>query len=153
MTIETTDAVTLLKKDHRVVAELLKEIEATTERAEKTRDELFAKIKKMLDVHSEIEETILYPALKETEETHDITLEAYEEHAVVKTLLAELAAEDKTTEAWLAKLTVMRENIEHHVEEEEKEMFKEMEQALPKELLEDIGQRMAEKKQELMQEK
>jgi hypothetical protein len=153
MTIETTDAVTLLKKDHRVVAELLKEIEATTERAEKTRDELFAKIKKMLDVHSEIEETILYPALKETEETHDITLEAYEEHAVVKTLLAELAAEDKTTEAWLAKLTVMRENIEHHVEEEEKEMFKEMEQALPKELLEDIGQRMAEKKQELIQEK
>lgn len=153
MTHETTDAVKLLKKDHREVAALLKEIQNTTERAEKTREELFAQIKEALEVHTKIEEDVLYPALKETKTTHDITLEAYEEHAVVKTLLKELDAEDKNTEEWLAKLTVMSENIEHHVEEEEEDMFVKMEKALPKEELEQIGQAMAEEKERLLAQK
>src|SRR5688572_7584011 len=118
------NAFTLLKADHKKVAGILEKIDATTERGIKTREELFAQLKNELDIHAHIEETVLYPALEEADETRDITLEAYEEHALVKQLLGELETLDKSEETWTAKFTVLKENIEHHVEEEEGEMFK-----------------------------
>lgn len=125
-----SDPFAILKEDHRAVAKLFREIEDTTERAEKTRDTLFAEIKAALDEHTRIEEEILYPALEKAEKTHALTLEAEEEHAVVKDLLAQLESEDATAEEWTAKLTVMIENVEHHVEEEENDLFPKAEQAL-----------------------
>ena len=127
------NAFTLLKADHERVAGLLETIENTTERAVKGRDELFARLKEELDLHARIEEEIFYPALEEAEETRDIALEAYEEHRLVKQLLDELEAEPKDSEEWTAKFTVLKENIEHHVEEEEGEMFKKARQALSEE--------------------
>ena len=121
---------------------------STTERGVKTREELFAQLKQELDVHSKIEEQILYPVLKEAEETHDITLEAYEEHNVVKTLLAELDELPKDDETWEAKLTVLKENVEHHVEEEEGEMFKKARKVLSAEQIEALGARLEAAKQE-----
>ena len=142
------NAFSLLKADHEKVAGMLETIEGTTERAVKGRDELFARLKEELDLHAKIEEEIFYPALEEAEETRDITLEAYEEHRIVKLLLAELEAEAKDTEEWTAKFTVLKENIEHHVEEEEGEMFKKARQALSEEDIENLGNRLQEAKKQ-----
>jgi iron-sulfur cluster repair protein YtfE (RIC family) len=142
------DAFALLKADHEKVAGILETIEGTTERAAKGRDELFARLKAELDLHAMIEEEIFYPALEETEETREITLEAYEEHRLVKQLLSELEAEPKDTEEWTAKFTVLKENIEHHVEEEEGEMFKKARQALSEEEIETLGDQLQEAKRQ-----
>jgi hemerythrin-like domain-containing protein len=143
------NAFTLLKEDHKKVAGILEKIDATTERGIKTREELFTQLKTELDIHAEIEETIFYPALKEHDETRDITLEGIEEHRIVKELLAELESMAKDDEVWTAKMTVLKENIEHHVEEEEGEMFSKARKALSQEEIETLGTRMeaAKKKQ------
>jgi len=142
------NAFTLLKTDHEKVAGILSSIEETTERAEKGRNELFSQLKSELDLHAMIEEEIFYPALEDAEETRDITLEAYEEHRLVKQLLAELEAEPKDTEEWTAKFSVLKENIEHHVEEEEGEMFKKARQALSEEEIEMLGEQLQAAKQQ-----
>ena len=128
----------------------MEKIDSTTERGVKTREDLFTQLKTELDVHAHIEETILYPALEEVEVTHDITLEAYEEHRLVKQLLAELEKMDKGEEQWTARFTVLKENVEHHVEEEEGEMFPKARKALSEEQAEELGTRLeAAKKSEL----
>jgi iron-sulfur cluster repair protein YtfE (RIC family) len=142
------NAFTLLKQDHEKVAGMLEQIEETTERAIKGREELFTRVKQELDLHAMIEEEIFYPALEETEEARDITLEAYEEHRLVKQLLAELDSEPKDTEEWTAKFTVLKENIEHHVEEEEGELFTKARQALSEDEIETLGERLQEAKQQ-----
>ena len=142
------DAFELLKKDHEKVAGILDKLEPTTERGVKTRDELFTQLKRELDIHAQIEEEILYPVLKEIKETEDITLEAYEEHNVVKTLLSELEELPKDDETWGAKLTVLKENVEHHVEEEEGEMFKNARKALSQEEIDELGDRLEAAKSE-----
>jgi hemerythrin-like domain-containing protein len=140
------DAIALLKKDHDKVKELLNELETTTERGVKIRQELFATIKGELTVHEAIEEEIFYPALKAHPKAKDLVLEAYEEHHVVDTVMAELEGLDVTDETWGAKATVMKENVEHHIEEEETEMFKQARQVFDRQELEDLGARMAQRK-------
>ena len=138
----------LLKTDHEKVAGILTSIDETTERAAKGREELFARLKQELDLHAQIEEEIFYPALEDSEETREITLEAYEEHSLVKQMLAELEAAPKDTEEWTAKFTVLKENIEHHVEEEEGEIFKKAQQVLSKDEIEALGDRLQEAKRQ-----
>ncbi|MDB5105079.1 MAG: hemerythrin [Fibrobacteres bacterium] len=133
------DVYKLLKEDHQKVKSIFAELEDTTERALKTREHLFVNLKAELTVHSEAEEKFFYPRIVEPEETRDITLEAIEEHAVVKTLLSELEADPKNTEEWTAKLKVLKENVEHHVEEEEGEMFKKARKVLSAEDAESIA--------------
>jgi Hemerythrin HHE cation binding domain len=142
------NAFELLKQDHQKVKDIFEQLEPTTERALKTREELFAKLKMELDLHSHIEESVLYPVLEKMEPTHEIALEAYEEHNVVKQLLEELDAEPKDTEEWKAKLTVLKENVEHHVEEEEGEMFKQARTVLSKEQIEELGNQLQTAKQQ-----
>jgi iron-sulfur cluster repair protein YtfE (RIC family) len=142
------DAITLLKTDHEKVSGIFEKLEETTERAEKTREELFTKLKQELDVHAHIEETIFYPVLKKSEETRDITMEGIQEHHVVKVLLRELDAMGVGSETWTAKLKVLKENVEHHVEEEEEDMFKKARTVLSKEQLEEIGAQMEQEKQQ-----
>lgn len=143
------DAFKLLEQHHREMEQIFAELEDTTERAVKTRAQLFQKLQTELDIHTQIEETILYPALKKEKETRDITFEGYEEHNVAKRLLEEMAMMDVTSEVWTAKLKVLKESVEHHVEEEEQEMFKDAREALSKEEIEALGTRLAAKKQEL----
>ncbi len=140
------DAIALLKNDHEKVKDLLARLDKTTERGEKTREELFATIKAELTVHETIEEEIFYPALKEHPKAKDLVLEAYEEHHVVDTVMAELEGLDVTDETWGAKATVMKENVEHHIEEEESEMFAQARKVFDKAELQDLGDRMAERK-------
>ena len=146
------DAITLLKTDHDKVKKLLTELESTTERGEKTRSELFATIKAELTVHEVIEEEIFYPELKAHPKAKDIVLEAFEEHHVVDLLMGELESLDVTDETWGAKAIVMKENIEHHIEEEEGEMFKHARNVFDKQELEDLGERMAARKETAKQE-
>ncbi|HYJ46502.1 MAG TPA: hemerythrin domain-containing protein [Pyrinomonadaceae bacterium] len=142
------DAFELMKKDHEKVSGIFEKLEPTTERGVKTREELFTQLKTELEIHAQIEEQIFYPAIKEAEETHDITLEAFEEHAVVKQLLSELEELSKDDETWGAKLKVLQENVEHHVEEEEGEMFKSARKVLSREQIEALGARMEAAKRE-----
>ena len=110
------NAFQLLKEDHQKVSGIFQQLEPTTERAEKTRTELFAKLKEELDIHAKIEESVFYPSIKQAAETREIVLEGFEEHHVIKMLLKELEAVPVDTEQWTAKLKVLKENVEHHVE-------------------------------------
>ena len=140
------DAISLLKDDHDKVKKMLADGESTTERGEKTRTELFAKLKEEMVLHERIEEEIFYPALKEHPKAKDIVLEGFEEHHVVDEIMGELEATDVTDETWGAKFKVMKENIEHHIEEEEGEMFKQARQVFENDELEQLGARMMELK-------
>jgi hemerythrin-like domain-containing protein len=137
------DAFELLKNDHRKVAELFDRLESASG---KTKLTAFRQIKSELDLHTHIEETIFYPALEDAKETHDLTLEAYEEHKVVKELLAELSGASSANDEWQATAKVLRENIEHHVDEEENELFDKAQDALGDEQIEKLGDRMAAEK-------
>jgi hemerythrin-like domain-containing protein len=143
------NAISLLEEDHRKMKKLLSELESTTERGVKTREELFGKVKEELTVHETIEEEIFYPALKDHPKTKEITLEAYEEHHVVDMVLAEIEGVAYDDERWGAKFKVMKENIEHHIEEEENEMFKQARQVFSGDELEALGERMAARKEQL----
>jgi len=146
------NAFQLLKEDHQKVSGIFQQLEPTTERAEKTRTELFAKLQHELDVHARIEETVFYPAIKQEAETREIVLEGFEEHHVVKMLLKELEATPVDTEQWTAKLKVLKENVEHHVEEEEGEMFQKARQVLTEEQINQLGARMEEEKKRLQEQ-
>ena len=144
------NAFELLKKDHEKVAGLMDRVEETTDNAVKTRQDTFRQIMEELQIHAQIEETIFYPALQVETETEDITREAYEEHKVVKTLLKELDSMPKDDPQWIAKFKVLKENVEHHVEEEEGEMFTKARKVLEKEELDELGQEMQEEKKRMM---
>lgn len=140
------DAFELLKNDHAKVSSLFDRIEPATDAT--TRQQLFAQLKQELTIHAHIEETILYPALKAAAETRDITEEAYEEHQEVKDLLAELEATPADSEEWSDMIMELRENVEHHVEEEEGEMFTKAREVLSEQQLNEIGARMSAEKQQ-----
>jgi hypothetical protein len=142
------NAFEVLNADHEKVAGIMEKIDQSTERASKTREELFTQLKNELDLHAQIEEQIFYPALEDKEETRDMTLEAYEEHDLVKQLLSELESEPKDDEKWTAKFTVLKENVEHHVEEEEGELFKKARSVLSKDEIEELGNRLQEAKRQ-----
>jgi len=146
------DAIALLEADHRKVKSLLAELESTTERGVKTRSELFATIKGELTVHETIEEEIFYPALLEKAKTHDITLEGYQEHHVVDLLMGELEDLDVADETWGPKASVMKENVEHHIEEEEDDMFVKTRQVFDEGELDELGQRMQARKESASKE-
>jgi hemerythrin superfamily protein len=146
------NALTLLKSDHDKVKKLLAELEPTTERGIKTRQELFATIKGELTIHEIIEEEIFYPELKSHPKARDIVLEGYEEHGVVDTLMGELEDLPVDDETWGPKAKVMKENIEHHIEEEEGEMFNQARQVFDEAELDDLGRRMEERKRSAMQD-
>ena len=138
------DAFSLLKADHRKVAELFERLEKTSG---KRKLEVFAQIKAELDLHALIEEKVFYPALEKPEETHDLTLEAYEEHKQVKSLLRQLSRARPANEEWQAKAKVLQENVEHHVDEEENELFKKADAALSDEEIEELGHRLEAEKE------
>jgi hemerythrin-like domain-containing protein len=145
------NAITLLTNDHAKVKKLLGDLEATSDRATATRTKLFDEVKTELTVHEIIEEEIFYPALKAHPKAKSIVLEAFEEHNVVDTLMGELSELPVDDETWIAKFTVMKENIEHHVEEEEGEMFSKARSVFDRGELEDLGVRMERRKAEALQ--
>src|SRR4028119_1437703 len=139
------NAVQLLKNDHREVNTLFGKVKATEDEQEKR--ELFLQIKTELDTHTHIEETIFYPKLREKEELKDITLEGIEEHHQAKMFLRELANLSDNSEKFEPKLKVLMEDITHHVQEEEGEMFIDVQKVINEAELERLGAEMEKEKQ------
>jgi hemerythrin superfamily protein len=141
------DAITLLKDDHHTVEQLFKKFERAGDRAYVQKRQLVDRIIEELSVHAAIEEQVFYPVVRATApETEDVTLESLEEHHVVKWLLSELEGMDPEHERFDAKVTVLIENVRHHVEEEETEFFPKVRTALGRNELADLGEMLAEAK-------
>ena len=138
------NAIELLKEDHNKVSRLFQKVKATEDGEHK---ELFEKIKEELDVHTHIEETIFYPKLKEEKELEDIVLEGIEEHHQAKIFLRELANLTDDSEKFEPKLKVLMEDITHHVQEEEGEMFPKVEEIFDEATLNELGKKMENEKQ------
>ena len=137
------DAIALLEKDHRRFEELLKQGEETTERAVTGRSALLDILTAELKAHELVEEQILYPALKGHPEGRDIVLEGYQEHHVADLIVAELHTLARDDERWGAKFKVLKESLEHHIQEEEGEMFRTARGLFSRDELQQMGVRMA----------
>ena len=141
------DAITLLKKDHQAVEKLFKRFEATGDGALVERRKIVDQIIAELSKHAAIEEQLFYPVTRATVgEVDDDVLEGLEEHHVVKVLLDELEHMDPADERFKAKVTVLIENVRHHVEEEEEDYFPKVRSELGRNDLADLGDAMAEAK-------
>jgi hemerythrin superfamily protein len=131
------DPFTTLKEDHKKVSNLFTRLEDATDQ---TKGDLFLELRTALDNHATLEESTLYPKLQQVEQTHDLTLDAVEEHAAVKQLLQELSDEDRTTDDWESKLHQLRKNVEDHVEKEEQELFPAALEVLDSEDVQGLGE-------------
>lgn len=142
------DAIALLKQDHEKVRTLLGSLEKATGAR---REKLLAQIEQELKVHTTIEEEIFYPAFREAAKKKDdqvMVYEALQEHHVVDLVLPE-ARQGDNSEDLKAKAKVLKELVEHHADEEEKDMFPRARKAMSREELRDLGDRMAARKKEL----
>ena len=141
------NSVSILKRDHKTVKQLFKRLDQ--EKADKWN--LFEQIKSALEVHATLEEEIFYPALKQARAEHvtEEVLEAYEEHKQIKTLLGEIAESRTGNERFDAKLKVLKEDVEHHVEEEEGQMFPDAKKFLGDTRLTALGAELETRKREL----
>jgi hemerythrin superfamily protein len=145
------DAIALIKADHRTVERLFREFEEAGDRAYKTKQDLVEQIIRELEVHATIEEETYYPAVeaKAKKDGKELVAEAIEEHHVVKVLLGELATMSSEDEAFDAKVTVLMENVRHHIEEEEEELLPRSEEILGSDELARLGEEMAARKEQL----
>jgi len=142
------NALDLLKKDHQEAARLMDQIETAADGGQNSGVELFNQLKNALTLHTRIEEQVFYPALENHQETRDLVKEAYTEHDEVKNLLSEISGLSPSSKEFMNKLTELRDNVEHHVEEEENEMFPKVKQVLSQNQIDEIGRRMQEMKQD-----
>jgi iron-sulfur cluster repair protein YtfE (RIC family) len=127
------DLYQLLKQDHQKAKRLFEQLSDTSDRAVKSRERLFTQLKQELELHTEVEEQHFYPALRDQEETRDLVEEALEEHSEVKEMLEELDSADKEDDGWVEQLAELQENVEHHVQEEETQLFPRAQKVLKKE--------------------
>jgi hemerythrin-like domain-containing protein len=151
---DAMDAVALLKADHRKVEDLFSQLEKTTERGAAKRTRLLGQIETEIKMHMRLEEDIFYPAFREAVKKKDdkeMYHEAKEEHHVADMVMSELKRLDPTDETFGAKAKVLKELIEHHVEEEEGEMFPKARRAMGVAMLRELGEEMAERKRSLTQ--
>lgn len=139
----STDAIVLLKDEHKVILRAFRNFEDAGENAHKTKGDLVDRIIELLTVHTYIENEVMYPRVRElVPELEDDVLESYEEHHVADVLVMELAGMKPTDERFTAKTTVLIENVRHHIEEEESEWFPQVREALGRKVLQDIGAEM-----------
>jgi len=146
------DAITLLKRDHKKVRELLGELEDTTDKAASKRAKLLASIEQELTVHTRIEEEIFYPAFRDAARKRDdgkLYFEAIEEHHVVDMVLPELKGTRVDSEQFAAKAKVLKDLVEHHAEEAAAEMFPRARQLMDREELLRLGGEMATAKESM----
>jgi hemerythrin-like domain-containing protein len=136
------NATELLKQDHQEASGLMDELETADKGNAGSTKQLFTKLKDALTLHTQIEEQIFYPALEQHEETKDMIGEAFSEHKEVKEMLEEMATMKPGSDDFMDKLTELRDSIEHHVEEEENEMFPKAESVLGQSRMQELGRQM-----------
>jgi hemerythrin-like domain-containing protein len=149
---QQNDAISLLKKDHEKVRGLLSKLERAAERNPAKAEMLLEQIDHEVKIHSQIEEEIFYPAFRDAAQKHDdreLYFEAKEEHHVVDLVMPEVRETDSDAEEFAAKAKVLKELIEHHADEEEKEMFPKARKLFDRSELRELGERMKERKKEL----
>ena len=129
-----------LESQHREVEALFSEIEKSGDRAGKRKKQLAAELIEKLTIHTKLEEAIFYPQSESVDE--DLTLESYEEHDLVKVMLKKLGKTSPSDESFMPRVTVLKEMVEHHVKEEESELFPECEKQLSEEKLEILGNKL-----------
>jgi hemerythrin superfamily protein len=146
--VKKQDAIALLKADHAAVKKLFGQEEKADH---KKKQDLYDQIEGALTVHATIEEEIFYPAVKKarSESIKDEVREAYEEHKQIKTLLAEISDVTPDDETWDMKIKVLKEDVEHHVKEEEGEMFPDAKKLLGEKRLAELGDQLEARKQQL----
>jgi hemerythrin superfamily protein len=140
------NAITLLKNDHKTVEDLFKRFEKLGPRAVKSKQDIVERFVRELTIHAAIEEMVFYPAVREAVEKGDVdtmVLESLEEHHIVKWVLWELERMDPADERFDAKVTVLIEHVRHHVEEEEKELFPQVNKVFGRAQLDELGEAMA----------
>ncbi|MFZ0658469.1 MAG: hemerythrin domain-containing protein [Candidatus Binataceae bacterium] len=149
--MEKHDAIALLKADHAAVKKLFGQEEKLTKHDGQEKQEIFDQIKAALEVHATIEEEIFYPAVKKarSENVKDEVREGYEEHKQIKGLLAETSEVTPADETWDMKIKVLKEDVEHHVKEEEGEMFPDAKKFLGEKRLMELGAELEARKQQL----
>lgn len=143
------NAITMLKSDHAAVKRLLRELSQTTERAIKQREFLCAQIERELKTHAQLEEEVFYPAFKavtEKTDAQDLFYEAAEEHHVVDMVLPALKAANPKSHEFSAKAKVLKDLVEHHIREEEGQMFPKARQLFSDEQLRELGELMQARK-------
>jgi len=145
------DALILLKEDHDEMRRLFEELESSRTGTLKARIRLVEAIKEELEVHARIEEEIFYPAMRvsRSPELRRLVLEAVEDHRLVEDLLEELDDLMPNDEEFEAKLTVLREQVLHHADEEERSLFAEAKKELESASLEQLGRELAERRRAL----
>ncbi|MEP6801312.1 MAG: hemerythrin domain-containing protein [Acidobacteriota bacterium] len=145
------DPVRLLKQDHRRVEALFERYQKAARDGETTRKEIVDQISRELEIHAQIEERIFYQAFKSvsSEDPKKVVRESFEEHKIVKTLIAELAQLQPDDEQFEAKVTVLKESVEHHVGEEEDELFPAAEKLFGDDQMRELAARMRELKTKL----
>ena len=143
-------ALELLAADHRRVERLLNELEGTTTRGVRTRTELIERLERELVAHETIEEEIFYPALRDHPKAAELVLEAYVEHDVVDRLLSELRSTPVDADAWGPTMKVLAENLRHHVEEEERELFRQARSVFDRPEFDELGERMGTRRAEVL---
>jgi len=137
------DATNILKEQHDEVRQLFERYEKIEDGDREARLELFGEIRKKLEIHAQIEEEIFYPPLRRArrQEARQDVAEAYEEHSLIKTVLRDLSSVDPESETQFeAMMKVLRENVEHHADEEEDELFHDARKVFSKEQLEQYGE-------------
>jgi hemerythrin superfamily protein len=143
----STDAIVHLKEDHKEIRRLFGAFEKAGDNAEKTKGKLVEQIIELLTVHTYIENEVMYPRVRELlPELEDDVLESYEEHHVADVLCLELFVMSPEDEHFDAKTTVLIENVEHHIKEEEDEWFPKVREGIGRKELQDMGARMLEKR-------
>jgi hypothetical protein len=148
---KTHDAIALLKEDHKKVTKLFKEFAKIKDKADDAQKEsLVRQICMELTVHAQIEEEIFYPAVRKAVEEQDLMNEAAVEHATAKDMVQQLQSMEVSDMLYDAKVTVLGEYVEHHVQEEQDQMFKKAKKA--KLDMEKLGKKMATRKRALMKE-
>jgi hemerythrin-like domain-containing protein len=141
----STDAIVLLKKDHKEIKKVFKQFQDAGDGALKTKGKLVDKMIELLTVHTYIENEVMYPRVRELlPDLEDDVLESYEEHHVADVLVMELSMMKPGDERFDAKTTVLIENVTHHIDEEEQEWFPEVRQGLGRKALQEIGAAMEE---------
>ena len=146
------DAISVLKKDHEKVRGLLKKLESSALKGRAGTSDLVLQIDKELKVHTQIEEEIFYPAFKEavrSKEDRELYFEALEEHHVVDLVLPEVKETEETAEEFAAKAKVLKDLVEHHAGEEEREMFPKARKVMERSELQELGRRLKARKREL----
>jgi hemerythrin superfamily protein len=145
------DAIALLKTDHATVKQLFEQEEKLNKRDSEKQAGTFSQIKDALEVHATIEEEIFYPAVKKARSEHvkNEVREGYEEHKQIKTLLAEIASITPADKTYDMKMKVLKEDVEHHVKDEEGEMFPDAKKFLGESRLVELGTELQARKQQL----